>query len=638
MGQHDAADQGLMGAAATSRADGITWIRLLLAAITLATFAGLYTGDFSNWDDPTTIWKNPHLNPPSITNTLYYWAHPHLDIYIPVTYTLWSALAWVARVPTADAQGIQLNPWVFHTANILIHLGAVLALFELLQRLVGNGWAAFAGAMLFAVHPVQVETVGWISGAKDLLYGFFSLLALWQYVCFAQLRQAEEQATLIIPAGRRRREARRRDAEGAPSPTRHYIAALVFLILALLSKPSAMMTPVIAAMIDYFLIRRSARAVTGSLWPWFVFSLPIMVLAKINQPGWGLTVWPVMSRPLIAADALAFYLYKLIFPLHLAPDYGRNPPVFLHSTARYWTWVVPVVVGWLLWKSRRRAPWLGVAGLIFVAALLPVLGFTPFDFQYYSTVADHYLYLAMLGPALALAMALVVVRKRWLAGLVGVLLIVLAGRAAAQALYWRSTPAIFEHTLAVNPNSGVSHERLGAYYHQLGNEALKAEADYRRAAAALAGHGDAKEASQATAEADSSHRRAMALLDKAGDEYKAVMAMSPRWPSPHLNLARVLSHQQRWDEAMAQLKIVAENQATTPAALRTEGDLTLFHQGVANYEQGRFAEAVEDFRRLRKAEPESELGKLALPIAGQRWEQSRRIPVTSPSATQAINP
>lgn len=638
MGRHDVVETGSAGDAALTGASRINWIRLLLAAITLATFAGLYTGDFSNWDDPTTIWKNPHLNPPTIANTLHYWAHPHLDIYIPVTYTLWSALAWVARVPTPDPQGIQLNPWVFHTANILIHLGAALALFELLRRLVGNVWAAFAGALLFAVHPVQVEAVGWVSGAKDLLYGMFSLLALWQYVCFAQLRKASEQNDLVIPAGRRRREERRRDALNEPSPRRHYIAALAFLILALLSKPSAMMTPVIAALIDYFLIRRDARAAIGSLWPWFVITLPIMVLAKINQPGWGLTIWPIISRPLIAADALAFYLYKLILPLHLAPDYGRNPPVFLHSTARYWTWIVPTIVAWLLWRSRRRAPWLGVAGLIFVAALLPVLGFTPFDFQYYSTVADHYLYLAMLGPALALAMALVVVHKRWMTATVVLILIALAGRSSAQALYWRSTPALFEHTLAINPDSGVSHERLGAYYHQLGNEALKAEADYRRAAVALAARGNANEASQAAAEADSSHAHAMALLDKAGDEYKAVMAMSPRWPSPHLNLARVLSHQKRWDEAMAQLKIVADDLPMTPVALRTVRDLTWFNRGVVDYEQGRFAEAVEDFRRFGNVEPESELGKIALPIAGHRWEESRRNPTTSSSGTHAIKP
>src|SRR5207302_490970 len=103
----------------------------------------------------------------------------------------------------------------------------------------------------------------------------------------------------------------------------------------------------------------------------------------------------------IAGDALAFYLYKFVCPTALTLDYARKPAWMINHVWFYWTWLAPAgaAAAIRLWRPGRR--WLGAAALLLLAGLLPVLGLVPFEFQGYSTVADHYMYLAMLGPSLA---------------------------------------------------------------------------------------------------------------------------------------------------------------------------------------------------------------------------------------------
>src|SRR5829696_7486516 len=101
----------------------------LVVLVTLACFAPVFTADFTNWDDQATVAQNPRLNPPGVANWLSFWdpRRPYMDLYVPVTYTVWSALAAVSYVPQPDEHGVHLNPWVFHSANVLLHALAALA-------------------------------------------------------------------------------------------------------------------------------------------------------------------------------------------------------------------------------------------------------------------------------------------------------------------------------------------------------------------------------------------------------------------------------------------------------------------------------------------------------------------------------
>src|ERR1700722_5584747 len=137
-------------------------------------FGGLSTAHFVAWDDPDFVVTDPWLNPPSWSNLAQSWTRPRLELYTPVLYTAWSAIAALEHRPPDHP----LIAGPFHVFNISVHIIAAIAAFLLLNEFFSAA-AATAGAMLFLLHPMQVDPVAWVAGGKDLLCGAFSLLALW---------------------------------------------------------------------------------------------------------------------------------------------------------------------------------------------------------------------------------------------------------------------------------------------------------------------------------------------------------------------------------------------------------------------------------------------------------------------------
>ena len=415
----------------------------MLAIVVAVVFARAVGNQFLYWDDPGTIFENPRLRAVTLGGIASEWAHAEHGEYLPVTRTLWAVLAAVGRTQTADPDyppgaAVYLNAQVFHLASVAGHVGTALAVFALLRRLFGKPWAAFAGAALFAVHPVQVESVAWASGLKDVLCGMFAMLALSQYAAYAQ----------SDAAGRRR----------------HYAAATVFFVLSILSKPTGVVVPALALVVDALLIRRGHwRRIAAALGPWFVVSAAFGVAARYFMPSEGIPTTALWMRPLIAGDALAFYLWKLVWPAELAADYGRRPGVVMHGWGVWVAWVVPAALlaaaAWAAWKKKQYAPLAAV--LLFVGGAAPVLGLMPHMFQYFSTTADHYLYLSMLGPGVLAAWGIAQLgagRSRWAAAAaVGVL----AVRSVIQIGYWHDSSTFWRHTLEVNPRSFVAYATLG---------------------------------------------------------------------------------------------------------------------------------------------------------------------------------
>jgi protein O-mannosyl-transferase len=405
--------------------------RSLLIALALLALTGLALGrvrgnEFVDWDDTLFISTNAHFNPPTYAGLGWYWTHPHRDLYIPVTDTLWWSLAALTG---------GTNPVVFHAANLLLHWLAAMTSFTILRRLVGADWPAAAGAALFAVHPLQVEPVAWASGMKDLLSGLLGLAALWNYLRFAQSRSR---------------------------PT--YCAASALYALALLAKPSAVIVPLIAAVLEWLKTGNSWRRSLAWLWPWVAAAAITAIAAGVIQPATSINAGSAWARPLVAADAIAFYLRKLFWPLSVAPDYDRTPMSVLHAQ---WhgvpvaaiTWIVPGAVA-LLIASRGSRP-IKAAAVVFGIGLLPMLGLRPFEYQFYSTVADHYVYLAMLGPALAAAWLLSQCATRAVA--VGAVC-VLAGLATLSFIdagYWHDTETLYRHEIAAVPTDFHAPHDLG---------------------------------------------------------------------------------------------------------------------------------------------------------------------------------
>ncbi len=171
----------------------VPWMAAGLTVVCLIVYTRTCGFGSLSLDDAKHIFENPAMNPPSLAGILHFWTAPYFGLYIPITYTLWAVAAVVGwrggRPPTA------IDPAIFHGLNVAVHAANAVLVFSVLrsglEKRAPNprrDLAAGLGALLFAVHPIQVEAVAWISGMKDLLFGFFALAGFGWCVCRPQNR------------------------------------------------------------------------------------------------------------------------------------------------------------------------------------------------------------------------------------------------------------------------------------------------------------------------------------------------------------------------------------------------------------------------------------------------------------------
>jgi hypothetical protein len=561
---------------------------LALVICTLAVYGRVCAHEFAGWDDQMTIHHNPRYSPPTGAKIAQTWKEPVNGLYAPVTYSYWGALAFMAELKDVDPTGIHLDARVYHTGSLILHLVSVLLVFAILRLLSENVWASLGGAMLYALHPVQVESVAWASGAKDLLCGLLSLCAIYQYILFARSELA----------GRRRWS--------------HYACGGFALLLAMLSKPSAMVVPVLVAAVDLFILRRPWRKVALSAAGWGLLVLPLAIVARLVQTVYAVAPVAWWRRPAVAADAVVFYLGKLVWPVALSADYGRRPAIVLSNWGGLWALLAVVIATGLaiwIWRSRIARPWVAGAAVIFVAALGPVLGLTPFMFQYTSTVADHYLYLAMFGPALLATWALVRYRSRALAGGCIVALAALGIRSHGQLTHWHDDQAVWQHTLAVCPDSFVAPTNLAACLGREANVLRQGAEDAREA-----GRND--EADWMMAKAHENYLRAAELAEKG-------LAINPDFMAARHNAFmynyRLGRHQQAVDHLEALLTI---NDAL-PAHVRTDFTSLRETAGILWMKLGQYDKAAAEFERVVAAVPANTAARDGLEEARSRSAEAR---------------
>lgn len=489
----------------------------MIALAVIISFGAGLGGKFVAWDDQALITGNPHINPPTLAGLLYHWTHADFQMYIPVVYTAWWDLA---HVPGSGGQA--LNPAAFHAANLLVHTVSAVVVFELLMLLIGSRFAACAGALIFAVHPLQTEAVAWATGLKDCLSGMLALLAIWQYLLS------------------RRTNARWR-----------YALASAIFVLALLAKPSTVAVPVICAVLDCMLQRASPKVIAAYVVPWLVVAAGFAwVAARVQPVPQAIVVGTPWQRPLIAADSLSWYLIKLVWPVGLTIDYSHTPAMVLNSSLKYEAVLIVVVLIGIALSRRREYI---AAGLVFVVVILPVSGLMPFIFQRYSTVADRYAYLAMLGVALAVAaMSRNLAWRKWIApvAIVVGLLMVLSIR---QTLVWRDTLTLFTHAIQINPNSLAANRCLGFYWAQ--------------------NHDDAR----------------------AATYYQHAALLHPDDPTNHFDYANLLLRDGRIEQALAHYRQAVAYEQDNPAYF--------LNYGVALMAAHRPTEALEAFTRAADIDP-----------------------------------
>ena len=496
----------------------------MLTAISIAcvvVFAPVLGFDFLGYDYTTHLLENPYLQPPVTWDALRrLWSQPYFRMYIPLTYSVWAAVVQITQA---------WSPSEFHALNLVLHTLNTLVVWCVIRRFGIQALAAGVGALVFALHPLQVESVAWISALKDVLSACLALLGINFWLWFATL------------------------ADGAKAPRRRaLVLAFSAFLLAVLAKPSAVVAPAVALILAQRLSRKPGAPpcsrpanlalivwslVIGSSVTWVALSAQPVQLIQDPAPWW--------ARPLIATDSIGFWLRKIVWPVELAPDYGRTPRLVMLGEAFGWSWILPAIVTALVWWLYRRWP-LGVyAWLVFLIASLPNWGLVSFGFQNISTVADRYVYLALLGVALFVASSLASQRSRVLVPVGVGISLVLAGLTSQQLKSWQNTESLFAMMLMRNPASFTAAHGLAYAAHRKGDLA-----------------------------------RAMPLYEQA-------LRHHPRFADAYTNLATAYYQSGNYAAAIANFE--------KALSLAPDDGVTLTNLGLALEKSGRDGEAIERY-------------------------------------------
>ncbi len=399
----------------------------LLIAATLLAYLPVWRAGFI-WDDDAYVTQNTKLH--SLEGLRQIWAGATQQYY-PLVYTSF----WL------EYHFWQLHPLGFHVVNVLLHAAAAVLFARILLRLqIPWAWTA---AFLFALHPVCVESVAWITERKNVLSAVFYFAAAVAWLRF------NDPAT--VDSAKRSR-------------WRWYILALILYLAALLSKTVTCSLPVALLLVQWWKTGRLDRAIFLRLAPFFIIGAGLGLVTvwwekhHVGAQGelWSFTF---LDRCLIAGRAFWFYIAKLIWPSRLAFAYPRWPI----NTAVWWQWLFPLaalalVAGTCLMRRRiGRGPLTAV--LFFGVTLMPALGFFDVYPMRFSFVADHFQYLACPG-VLVLCAAVLHRFPRIAAGAVAVTLGVLTWQ---QCAGYRDVETLWRDSLARYPNSILAQSNLGGY-------------------------------------------------------------------------------------------------------------------------------------------------------------------------------
>lgn len=508
------------GAAATGETTGRlrrALVAALVAAATLAAYAPALRSGYV-WDDDQHVTANPTLRDLAGLRAIWTdgFATPQ---YYPLVHTSY----WI------EHQLWGLAPAGYHLDNVLLHLLGAWLLFQVLVQL-GVPGAGIAAA-LFALHPVHVESVAWITERKNVLSGVFYFGAALAY-----LRAAAPAAPSMVPVDRRR-----------------YYGALALFVCALLAKSVTATLPVALALVVVARRGRAGRDELAPLAPMLVIGLVLAgVTAWLEEHHVGAAgrhfAFSRLDRTVIASRALAFHAAKLVWPEPLVFVYPRWDVSFAHGANALWPLGVVLVFA-VLFALRAR---IGLAPVtiaaIYAVTLSPALGFVDFYPMRFSFVADHFQYhasaaaLAGLGWGASWAVARAPRAARRLAPLAGVIVLAALGAATwRQAHAYRDEATLWRDTLAKNPEAWLAHLNLGRLLGQDGD--LAAADEHLRAAARL-------EPDDGRVHVNLGVLRLLeGRVDEAIDELRLGVRLEPALAEGHLNLG--LAYERRGDRPNA---------------------------------------------------------------------------------------
>jgi tetratricopeptide (TPR) repeat protein len=596
---------------------------LLLALATLALYLPVARQGFVNYDDSDYVTENAHVQSGlQWQNVVWAFTTGHASNWHPLT--------WLSHMLDCQLFGLKAGPE--HLVSTGFHIANTLLLFLLLRRMTGALWRSAFVAALFALHPLHVESVAWVSERKDVLSALFFLLTVGAYVRYAEILGLESKA--------------QSPGAGAPRLTlhasRYYLVSLTLFTLGLMSKPMLVTLPFVLLLLDYWPLQRF-RPSTFNPQPTTCFRLvaekaPFVLLAAassvitfiVQRKGGAVsTSLSVGARVANALVSYVRYIGKMLWPQNLS---------ILYPHPGHWpAWQVIACAGLLLAVSAavillaRRRPYLAVGWLWFCGTLVPVIGLVQVGIQ---SMADRYTYVPLIGLFIMLAWGiddLVPVRPwrtRALAIGAALSLAACAFLTERQIRFWRDSEALFRHAVHVTRDNYLAYNNLGFYLSGQG-----------RAAEAMENYRLSLKINPAYEDALNNLGYALAGQKKYADAiplYLAALRIKPNHAEVHNNLGNALSETGKIDEAIQHYLIVLQQK---PDHADAHNNL-----GIALAMKGKLDEAIPHFHEAIRSKPSyasahSNLGnalavqhKLAEAI--QEYQESLRL---KPEDAQAHN-
>ncbi len=415
---------------------------IVLAITVIVLYYPTLSHPFTNLDDDSYVVTNLHVKQGLHLETVA-WSATTFD------QCNWHPLTWLSHA--LDCQLFGLNPSGHHGTNLLLHVLNVLLLYAVLWRATGCAAPSFVVAALFAVHPINVESVAWIAERKNLLSMFFFLLALGAYSWYVR----------------------------APRISRYGLVAFLY-VLALMAKPQVITLPFVLLLWDYWPLRRmfaegqqtdASVSIPAKAWPWllgekvplFAFSVASAVITVKAQQACAVGEYSLLTRAGNAAVAYALYVKEAFWPSGLAvfyPHPGKTLAIWQVLASLLFLVIVTAIV---IWQRRRR--YLLVGWFWFLGTLVPMIGLVQVGWQ---AMADRYAYLPFIGLFIMVVWgarelaAAHHISPRWLAGLAAAALLALAAVTHHQLDYWGDNIRLWVHTLQITSNNWRAESNLGS--------------------------------------------------------------------------------------------------------------------------------------------------------------------------------
>ena len=582
-------------------------VPVVIALVTFVVFIPALRAGFVSWDDDKNFLANPNYRGLGLTQLRWMWSTFLLGHYVP--------LSWMTLGLDYSLWG--MNPAGYHLTNILLHSANAVVLYFVALRVLrltgvahvdGNTVssslvfpAAFA-ALLFAIHPLRVESVAWVTERRDVLSAFFYFLCVLFYL---------------------------RAAEGGTTRRRWYWLSATTFACALLSKATAVTAPAVLLILNVYPIRRlggehgwwneSARKVYAELIPYVAMAAAAaaMTFVALQQM---VQLHPA-QKVAVSAYSLGFYLWKTIVPIGLSPIYAMPASVDPGDAVYVVSYAVVIAISVLVWTLRRRRPGVAAAWLAFLAIIFPMLGFHQNGPQ---IAADRYTYHA--APVLAiLAAAGLASLRRPLAmvalGIAGAIVLGMGALTWNQSAVWHDSTTLWSRVLELDSASSYGHNNWGNLLMEQ-DKVAEATTHFARAVSLTPDY----------AQAHNNLGVALARqgrFDEAVPHYQRSLAIEPGYDEPQNNWGIALAQQgdpgraiEHYRQALAANPNNADAQVNWGNALLRIGkpDEAIGHYrdaltirpdhadahlnwGVTLAQQGNLAEAIGHFRQALVINP-----------------------------------